>query len=100
MLLLALVGCGGEPLSREDELDVAAAVGNLSFYCSELRLFPKEAPKDVDRLIAIYQKDPDAIYQEGHEEDQTMRGVLEAVARNLARKRCDPGLAKRIRRAL
>ena len=105
MLVVALMGCGGEPLSEKDERVVQAATYGLSlcadrFPVSE-RTSPRAARKHVDRLIAIYRKDPDAIQNAEHEEERTsMRELLEIEARNLTLDRCDPGLVRRIRDAL
>ena len=102
---LALVGCGEKVLSAKDERAVQAATNGLS-YCPDRfpvseRTSPKAARKHVERLIAIYRKDPDAIYKAEHEEERlTMRELLEIEARNLTLDRCDPALVRRINDAL
>lgn len=104
VVLGALVGCGGELLSPKDERVVAAAIGDLSFcpdrFPASERPSPQKARKHVERLTAIYRKDPGAIQNAGQEEELTMRELLEATARNLTRDRCDPALVRRINDAL
>jgi hypothetical protein len=70
------------------------------FPASE-RPSPQAARKRVERLIAIYRKDPDAIQNAEHEEERTsMRVLLEVIARNLTLDQCDPALVRRINAAL
>lgn len=104
---MALVGCGEQEklLSPKDERAVAVATDRLS-YCPDRfpvseRPSPQAARKHVERVIAIYRKDPDAIHNAQHEEERmTMRALLEITADNLTRDRCDPTLVRRIKRAL
>ena len=104
-VVAALMGCGGEPLSAKDERVVRAAAYGLS-VCSDRfpvseRTSPRAARKHVDRLIAIYRKDPDAIQNADHEEERgSMREFLETEARNLTHDRCDPALVRSIKDAL
>ncbi len=105
MISLALVGCGEEVLSPKDERAVADATNGLS-YCPDRfpiseRTSPQAARKHVERLIAIYRKDPDAIQNAEHPEERgTMRELLESIERNLILDRCDPALVRRIKDAL
>ena len=104
---MALVGCGEKEkvLSPKDERAVAEATGRLSFCADRFpnwqRPSPQAARKHVERLIAIYRKDPDAIQNAEHpEERMPMRELLESTARNLTLDRCNSTLVRRIKDAL
>ena len=98
---IALAGCG-EPLSESDEQAVARVVGNISFYCPHAAAPERSAPtrivRGVERLVSIYHKDPDALYNEGNEQELSMTRVMELAERQL--RWCDPHIADRVKREL
>jgi hypothetical protein len=98
-----LVGCGSEPLSEADDMEVRRFVADLSYYCPHAAAPERPAPprivRGVDRVIAIHRKDPDAIFNDEHDEErQPMSDVLEGAERQV--RWCDPRLADRVKREL
>jgi hypothetical protein len=95
-------GCGAEPLSLADEGEVARVVGQISFYCphsdAPARPAPPHIVDGVERLIAIHDNDPDALYLEGSEEETSMSDLLKDMERQL--RWCDPRIADRVKREL
>lgn len=96
--MTAVAGCGEQELSKGDNRAVSRVLNDISSYCSQ-RLFPEVVPTGVDRLIAIYRKDPDAIHESG-ESRRPMSERLRGAEENLRYKNCDNRLADRIAREL
>jgi hypothetical protein len=98
----ALAGCGDEPLSRADENAVSRATGDISFYCptdaAPERPAPPHIVRGVDRVIAVYRKDPDALYESGTEYERPISDLVEGLERQV--RWCDPRLADRMKEEL
>jgi hypothetical protein len=94
----ALAACdeGREEVSPRDTRAVSKASADISFYCLN-GSFREQIPGHVTRVIAIHDKDPDAILVESSEDQAPMRIVLEQIARSLDG--CDAGQARRLRDA-
>jgi hypothetical protein len=103
-VLAALAGCGDEPiLSDKDDMTVTVALGDLSFYCPHPRAPERPAPprivRGIEAIIAIHDKDPDAIFNHTHDEERApMSEVLEGTEEQV--RWCDPRLADRLKREL
>ena len=97
LLCLVLVGCGENELSERDSRVVEEAASDISFYCLD-GSYRKRIPGHVERLIAIYKKDPGAIHVESSEEQASMRLTLGYVAESLDD--CDPRRADQLREAI
>ena len=83
-------------LSPKDERAVADATNGLSYCPDRCPIWSaprRSGRRHVERLIAIYRKDADAIQNAEHPEERgTMRELLESIERNLILDRCDPVL--------
>ena len=94
---LALAGCAEKEVSARDTRVVTTAQSDISFYCLD-GSYRERIPRHIDRLIAIYRKDPDAVLVESSEDQAPMHIVLQQIARSMDG--CDDRRAQQLRDAV